>query len=272
MKRILATGIVLGVFAIPSLCAAHENFKGEATPPAGHCWTGMYLGGNLGGKWGKFIESVRTDTASLPAAAITIPAETVSFNSTPASPVGGVQMGYNLQYQSLLLGGEADLNAMRLSEEKIIGPGFKSDIYVPGDSIRTRSDWTYSLRARVGYVWENWLLYLTGGLALTDVKVRADFVQVTDGPLVFPEATGSSSRILLGGTIGAGTEYAFAKHWSVGGEYRYTAYQTKSVHLALNPTIAFPIVGGTGLVYAPVTARVRMYTNEVLFKVNYNFA
>lgn len=273
MKKLMVAGMMISLswLAIPSLCTARSDFKGEVPPPTSFCWTGIYLGGNLGGKWGKFHDSVRTDVTTL--AFFTLPAQTVAFSDWERSLTGGAQIGYNQQFTSMLLGVEADLNAMDFDAKKTLGnEALQTLTFAPGDNFRTRSYWQSSLRARVGYVHNNWLLYLTGGLAMTDVKIKADFSAVNTGSLTFPETTGSSSRILLGGTVGLGTEYAFMNHWSVGGEYRFTSYQTKSVHLASAPTLGLNTPIGPVFAYTPVTARIRLFTNEVLFKVNYNFA
>jgi outer membrane immunogenic protein len=289
MKKIWVKGMLLGVLAIPALCAASKDFKGEAdfkgevvkAPPA-FCWSGIYLGGNLGGKWGKFTNSVSVESASLPLFLLTTPAETISVDTRQGSFTGGAQVGYNLQYKSLVLGIENDLNGMRLSDKETLGQqvtlnaeNFDTQNFAPGDSFRLHSYWQSSLRAKIGYAQDNWLVYLTGGLALTDIKIKADFVQVNNGFTTFPETTGASSRVFLGGTIGVGTEFALPNdwsRWSVGGEYRYTAYQTKSMRLAMLPTIGLNTQQGPLFVYAPVTARVRLFTNELLFKINYHFA
>ncbi len=272
MKRLLMTGITLGAFVIPSLCAAFidfKNLKGEVAPIPAYSWTGIYLGGNVGGKWGKYSESVTTDSTFIAPFLPSLPGQSVSFTTHPGSFTGGIQLGYNKQYRSMLFGVEGDLNAMSLTEKEVLGTT-SGDIYVPGDSFRTRSYWQSSLRLRLGLIEQNWLFYVTGGAGLADMKIKADFVQVSTDSVTLPATTGSSSRFMLGGTIGAGVEYALGNHWTLGGEYRYTAYQTKSVHLTSLPTDA--TLPGPSLLFAPVYARVRLYTNEVLFKANYNFA
>ena len=75
-------------------------------------------------------------------------------------------------------------------------------------------------------------------------------------------------------TIGAGGAYAFDKSWSIGGEYRYTAYQKADFGLggvaglcgtplgAVVPPVCFN---------QPVTGHKSLQTQEVLFKLNYQF-
>jgi outer membrane immunogenic protein len=273
MKKMMVTGMIMGsvLLAMPSLSEARADLKGEVPKPTSFCWTGIYLGGNLGGKWGRFNEAIRMDVSRL--GFFFLPPDRIVFNNWEKSFTGGAQIGYNQQFTSMLLGAEADLNAMYLNARNTVGDeAFQTINYTPNDHFRIRSYWQSSLRARAGYVWENWLLYLTGGLAFTDVKITGDFVPANNGVLTVPEASGYGSRVLLGGTVGIGTEYALMDHWSVGGEYRYTSYQTKSVHLASVPILAVSTPTGTVFSYTPVTAKFRLFTNEVLFKVNYNFA
>jgi outer membrane immunogenic protein len=75
------------------------------------------------------------------------------------------------------------------------------------DSARVRDFGT--ARARVGYAWDRWLVYGTGGWAF-DARTRYSFVTPA-GP--------TGSRELDGWAAGAGVEYAFAPNWSAKLEY-----------------------------------------------------
>ena len=87
------------------------------------------------------------------------------------------------------------------------------------------------MRGRIGYVFDNWLPYLTGGFAWS-----------VDQALILPPDTLASavedifpieSRFLLrfGWTIGAGVEVPFAPNWSAKAEYLFTDYGSRNIAL-----------------------------------------
>lgn len=94
---------------------------------------------------------------------------------------------------------------------------------------RSKIDWDASLRARVGYAWDRFLVYATGGVAFVHNKYRLD------APLA--AAYLSDSKTHVGGTVGVGLAYAVTNNLSVGLEYRYTGVGKKTA------TGTFP--GGT---------------------------
>jgi outer membrane immunogenic protein len=63
----------------------------------------------------------------------------------------------------------------------------------------------------------SWLLYVTGGLAVTQARDSVDLIN--KGFVNYAD-----SKTLTGGTVGAGVEYAFAPNWSVKAEYLYTKF------------------------------------------------
>ena len=87
----------------------------------------------------------------------------------PSGFATGIEAGYNWQIGRLLLGVEADLQALELNGAANSGaipyPGFHRQFVVSsyGDST-----WLFTARARVGLVaGNNSLVYATGGLAVT---------------------------------------------------------------------------------------------------------
>src|SRR5580692_10179702 len=66
-------------------------------------WTGFYIGGNLGYSWG---QSRDTSTLTDAAGALLL---TTTDKSALNGIVGGGQVGYNWQVQSMVVGLEADI-------------------------------------------------------------------------------------------------------------------------------------------------------------------
>src|SRR5207249_7510368 len=88
--------------------------------------------------------------------------------------------------------------------------------------------WFSTIRGRLGYAFDNLLLYGTGGLAIGQIDYR-----VSGG---FDD--GSTYKIQddytrLGWTAGAGLEWGFDEHWSAKAEYKYVNFGKKSLSARL---------------------------------------
>ena len=170
MKRhllALATSSAL----IPGVAAAADVAQSR-TPSAPFIWTGIYAGITAGGAWS--TSNTTTSTALTPDGYLPDIATTAAVNAAgsqrirPSGFETGIEAGYNWQSGALLLGAEADLQALHLSGAASSGavmyPGFDSQFVV---SSYSDSTWLLTTRARAGLVANNWLIYATGGLAVT---------------------------------------------------------------------------------------------------------
>ncbi|MBZ9676252.1 outer membrane protein [Mesorhizobium sp. ES1-1] len=194
MKRLF---VISSLFAL----AASPSFAADAVvmePASAFNWTGLYVGGHVGYGFGQ------TDaTFSAP--------NTPGFAATQDYDVdgflGGVQVGYNYQMNSLVLGVEADFSGADIN-----GGSDEINIGVRGDTYDTKIDWFGTVRGRVGYAMDRTLIYGTGGLAFGSVENR-----YLDGP----DNSFSEKSTKTGWTAGAGIEYALDDHWSAKAEYLY---------------------------------------------------
>jgi outer membrane immunogenic protein len=62
--------------------------------------------------------------------------------------------------------------------------------------------------SRLGYSWDRWMPFITGGAAFGDIKMDPGFGT-------------TESKTKVGWTAGAGVEYAFMGEWSAKIEYLY---------------------------------------------------
>ena len=171
-------------------------------------WTGFYVGGNVGYSWG------RQSTA---------PVITGSTTSTSINGViGGGQIGYNWQFNQIVLGIEADIQA---SGEK--GDFTANNVTVGGVTVigtaTEKLDYFGTVRGRVGYAWAQYLAYFTGGWAyghasFSDTAAALGANDVFSGP-------GSMAN---GWTVGGGLEWAFLDRWSAKIEYLYVDFGSDS--------------------------------------------
>ncbi len=73
----------------------------------------------------------------------------------------------------------------------------------------TENKWLGTARSRIGYAFDRWLPYITGGVAYGDFKMTP------------PAPDTYTDRWSAGWTLGGGLEYAIAGPWSVKLEYLY---------------------------------------------------
>jgi len=181
----------------------------KAPPPAPppSTWTGWYVGANIGWGWagGGNGESCINSTTGTSAGCAIVPDSALSGNGV----LGGAQIGYNWQANSVVFGLEADIQGANIKGSNFINaPGAVVPFtYTTSDSV----NWFGTVRPRLGVLaTQNTLLYVTGGLIYGGVQTSQNLFFPVSG-LAFP-ATSSSTRI--GGTVGGGIEWMFAPKWS----------------------------------------------------------
>jgi outer membrane immunogenic protein len=182
MKRVLlalsmAATLTAGGAAIaadiPGGPMPYYSSPGYSSPGMNHVfnWAGFYAGLNLGYEWGSVSNS----------------------GINPSGIAGGIQGGYNWQYNSFVYGGEADLNFSAAG-----------DTFAP---YKFSNPWFGTIRGRLGYAFSNVLDYGTGGFAFGDLTATSGAVDET--------------KTLPGWTAGLGMEVGFTANWSARVEYLY---------------------------------------------------
>lgn len=84
-------------------------------------------------------------------------------------------------------------------------------------------NWLSTIRGRLGYGTESFLVYATGGLALADTDLKVTNISGT--------TPGSDSATLTGFTVGGGLEYKLTQSVSLGAEYLYADFGKQHYHL-----------------------------------------
>lgn len=188
MKKLLLASVGLLALGIASASAAdiqRRQMPAKApvyVPPPLYNWTGLYIGINGGGGWG------RSDFGP------TFP--TGTFN-TSGGLVGGT-IGYNWQMGNVVFGLEGDIDWSNI----------RGSATCLGFSCSTRNDWLATARGRLGYAFDRWLPYVTGGAAFGDIKTDIS-------------GLGSATTTKAGWTVGGGIEAAIAGPWTAKVEYLY---------------------------------------------------
>jgi outer membrane immunogenic protein len=144
-------------------------------------WTGFYLGVHAGAA---IVDGKLYDASN-------------EFSDTTTGFIGGVQAGYNWQFDSLVIGAQTDF--------AYTSAKFSDDLV----DAEAKLEWLGTTTARVGYAVDNFLLYGKGGVAYGQSKVQGNILNVDD------------SKWHVGWTLGAGAEYAFTQNITGLLEYNY---------------------------------------------------
>jgi outer membrane immunogenic protein len=219
MKRSVTLALA-AAFAVAAIASAQAADIPPRPPTPAYApgaqtfdWTGFYLGINGGYAWGR---SSWSDPA--------VGTDSGRFN-TSGGTLGG-QLGYNWQTGPMVLGVETDMNWINAKGSSGAGGVCAAD---GGGSCQTQQSWLGTARARVGYAFDRWLPYITGGVAYGDIRASQ------------PTGTNSSNR--TGWTAGGGVEYGINRNWSAKLEYLHVDLGTASFMGAASgtPTLSVPI-------------------------------
>ncbi|GAB6841601.1 outer membrane immunogenic protein [Methylorubrum rhodinum] len=185
-----------GLF-LASGASAADLPRREAPPPPpippAFTWTGFYIGANAG-------TGFRAGSSTFTDATYGTVTESKSGNGF----VGGGQIGYNYQFtpgSGWVLGAEADFQGTTFGRrgDGVIGS-------TPYYDVSPSLDWFGTVRGRVGYAFERWLVYGTGGFAYGGGGTSP---YAASYPYALPDTT------RLGYAVGGGVEYALTEKISV---------------------------------------------------------
>ena len=180
-------------------------------------WQGFYAGLNAG--WGRNGDDVTPYCIDIAGVLNGPVCQTVPPSSMSASGfIGGGQVGYNLQFQELVIGLEADLVGADVARSRTINGPFQyvgAGLATPAAQFTAeeRLQWLGTTRLRLGYaVAVGTLIYGTGGLAVGGVKLASNLT--SPAPFLFPV----SKRV---------TKYG----WTVGGCVEQVVWPQATVKL-----------------------------------------
>lgn len=165
-------------------------------------WSGLYLGANAG--W------MGSDTdARWPGAAAGL---ANSFSHSTNAGVFGGHFGFQQQFGNFLLGLEFAASG---GKSHFDAGSPDSGCPNPGFTCETgRLTPLYQIGPRLGYTFNNWMVYLSGGYASASVNTRS-FSNLTGLPF------DSTTLRHNGWYFGGGVEYALNREWVLGLEYQY---------------------------------------------------
>lgn len=271
MKRICVA--VLGQLAISGSAFAADLpallYKGPgAEPVPASSWTGLYVGGHLGGAWDNSdwffpfdsINSVAQRPVGIPyqggfpntpsglAHAIangyqgpSLGPFNVSSGSNSASGfLAGGQIGYNYQMQNWVLGVEGEASWVNLK-------GSNLDPVHPTVN-QNNADFVGILGGRVGYAFDRLLIYgkAGGAWANSQYSVFSDTTFKVGNGSPAPTTVTAGTMVdaapvnRFGFMLGAGVEYALTPQLSVKAEYEYLDFGRQRVTVVPSSAVVSP--------------------------------
>jgi outer membrane immunogenic protein len=230
MKKLL-TGIAVFLVAAGSCSAFAADLppapqvyapRPAVVPPPIFSWTGCYLGIEGGGSFGQSQHAaVGPANAGLPI-------------NNPFNVDGGLfggTVGCNYQISNVVAGIENDFSWTNAS-------GTTNDIppFNPAARSTTKETWLDTLRGRLGFAWDRFFFYGSGGAAFANEGVNVCGIS----------GCVSDSQTRTGWVAGVGGEWAA---WTMPGgtltlkvEYLHADLGTGRF---INPSVTFPVGGGT---------------------------
>jgi outer membrane immunogenic protein len=229
--------------------------------PVAPSWTGWYIGVNGGGVWGRTDPGLSIGNyATYFAFESVSQVEQASGNHLHNSGgLAGGQIGYLSQTGKFVMGLEASFDWMKADGSSVTTAPYTFINSRPNTftlSQKVSSNWLALFTARVGWDMGNWYPYITGGVAVADLKIASSFTDTLTGftgTIPGAAAAGSFEKVSWGPTVGAGLEWALTNHWSLRGEYLFMVF---------NP------VNGAYNFFVPIAAGGATFNHSATFSEN----
>lgn len=212
-------------------------------PSAPYNWSGVYVGGHLGHFWGR--THVEDDGV------------TTERNARTDGVIAGAMAGYNWQIGPAVVGLEGDFAWTKAHGVGTGGNdgggggaggggggagGGGDPVLIPVITHGPNSydvRWTTHARGRVGYAFDNWLVFAAGGFAAADLSFREGTITTT-----FVPAPVSGGRY-YGWSVGGGIEWAFTPNLIARVEYLYDDFGHKDYVGVLGDRYRVSLTGQT---------------------------
>jgi outer membrane immunogenic protein len=213
MKKFLLGSVGLAAMIAGPAMAADMRVKAPAPPPVVYYdWSGAYVGFSIGGVWTE-VERFYPNLG-----AVGFPPST--FTSDGDDVIFDLHAGWQWQWGQWVLGAEVGYSAgtkEMVSTVVLPTPPFNAI----GISAYNKITDLFTVGPRLGFAWDRWMIYGTGGYATAAIK--GQYIVTTTGLQFSPAFHGQSWN--HGWFAGAGFEYMIHKGALVdvilGAEYQH---------------------------------------------------
>jgi len=225
---LFSLGLAALVAIGPAMAADMSAPAYKAAPVTVFSWSGLYVGGTVGGGMASLPVTDVDDIEFVPGAP--------TLKSLGAA--GGLHAGYNWQFApSFLFSLEGDFNwsSLKASDSTC----FANCIDVLRITASSKLDQFSTFRARFGLTSDRTLVFVTAGPAWGHVNASiTEFNCIAPAcPPGAPNAIASDSSFRIGVALGGGVEYALTANWILRGEYLHLDFSNKDM-VFKDPTTA----------------------------------
>ena len=224
MKRLATCAIAVALIGTPALAAdmgVPSRSYYPPLPPAIYDWTGIYVGGHIGG--GMLVDSVGQNGVS-----------TGGFNLAgtgnlrPTGVIGGAQVGANYEFVPWVVGIEGSWTDSAINGNTLIGctgPCVIGTTAIAQERFTSQAQWFAALTGRFGYAANDWLFY---GM---NVRYTEDLLSAVGTATIGPGMTVATQVLTdnrTGFTVGVGIELGLVENLSGKIEYDFYDFGSKN--------------------------------------------
>jgi outer membrane immunogenic protein len=205
MKKFLLSSVGLAAMLAGPAMAADMPVAAPPPPPVLYDWSGAYVGANIGGTWYDVDRHFLVGpTPGFP----TFP----DFSTSDSDTIYGFHAGLQWQWGAWVLGVEAALSGCVSECRSVSGVLPVTAGFAPNTFGEHKITNLFTLGPRLGYAWDRWMIFATGGWASANLKgAYCNTVSATcDGPGVLGFGSGAS-RNNNGWYAGGGFDYMVHK-------------------------------------------------------------
>jgi outer membrane immunogenic protein len=270
MEKLLITAFAFAAVTAAPASAAPVYYGAPVAVPLAYNWTGLYVGGNIG-----YSTTIRNSSSVHLLDQNGVEQMQTLFSLTPSGWVGGGQIGFNWElvpHFVVGLEGDWDWSNQKDSVCGVAGMGCVFPPTPPNNGVSfldQKYDWISTLRARVGYAQDGWLIYVTGGGAWAKVETNLAINCPTGCGNLVNTAVGAVSFTdrKSGWVAGLGIEVMLWRNWLVRLEYLHFDFGS------LSQTLAVDAVPPPGMPppFTFVTLNQQLRDNMVRIGLNYKF-
>lgn len=220
----------VAIFLVSSWAAVKAEDRTRPTQsasPDSRDWTGTYFGGHFGYAGGR-SNLAAFDAAAGPASGALDFFQPYDFSKGTGSYFIGLQTGYSYMFPSrVVAGAEIDVSF----PNEISGSRGLYSPLMGQASYDEKVQYSGTLRARLGYAFNDLLVYGTGGIAWSYNQFTR--TQLVGFPLGGTASLNTSETISMvprfGWTLGTGVEARLSPDWTARLEYFYTEFSNRNV-------------------------------------------
>jgi len=165
MKKFLLGSVGLAaMLAGPAAMAADMRLPPPPPPVAYYDWSGAYIGFNAGALWSQVDQTFPNPLGFGPG-----PGSQNNFSTSPSEGIFGFHAGAQWQWGAWVLGAEAALSGCFSECRSTSGV-----VTTPANTFfEHKITNLFTVGPRLGYAWDRWMIFATGGYASADLKTAA---------------------------------------------------------------------------------------------------